>query len=1321
MFQCDAPQVLQLLQSDYNYFLNSDDLHDPELPIIKNRSYGGTMFLWRRELDPYIKVHKPSSPAFLAISLAVPGLRTSTHVTIYLATSGKEYEFVSELADLRNFLDELKDLYINPVIFIRGDGNTNKNNLPRVALLKQLLSDFALESVETNHTTYHHFTGGGQYDSKIDVILHTVQDNVSERVTNILCKHDHPNILSHHDVILSEFSIPTQYQPSTTQQLVVAPRVSHDRVKVQWTEEGQAEYQRVVGPLLAQARSEWLEPTSQDCMAVLLHLTNDVMNSAAKCTNKTFLLNSPYQQKKRSMPKPIKRAMNKLTRTYMKYRKSVNSNYSSDPLNALIRAKQEYRHTIRNYNQSEGLARDNKIVEIFANNPSKFFQYVKKQKKSKQPKIDQLSVGSKVYYGETVCDGFYDSMTALKICSNEELEMDPNLSDQLLNYHHILKLCMDKHSLPSISLQDSTGILTRLKKSVKDYHGITAMHYLNAGEEGLLHFNLLMNAIVSNVNNATIAELNQIHGLILYKGHRKDKNSHRAYRTISTCPLLAKSLDLYLRDLYQHLWEAKKAETQYQGTGSSHELASLLVTEAVQHSLHVSRKPAYLLALDAESAFDRCLRQVLCTELYKASMPGSAICFINNRLSSRATIYEWDGNMMGPAKDNTGFEQGGINSSDFYKLYNNTQLKQAQESEIGIDIESCVISAVGQADDVILAANDLYDLQLLVKLTENYCEKHRVKLEPSKTKLVVFAKKAQELNVQYAEHTSSITIRGKPVKLCNELEHVGVIRNASGNMPHIVDRIAKHKSALAAVLFTGAAKSHRGNPAASLRVHELYCTPVLLCGLATLVLSKAEIAVLDQHFTSTLQRLQRLHNRTPRAVVHLLAGCVPFKALLNMRQLSLFQMICYLPGNPLHQHAKHVLTFSAPGSHSWFLQVRDMCQEYNLPHPLELLSSPPQRSHLKKLIKLKVLEYWHKKLAIECSSPNLSSLKYLNPFKYSLTKPHPVWLCATGNSYEVNKSLVVARMISGRYRTEMLCRFWSSNTEGYCEANTCDRVPGDLEHLLVSCPALDDVREKLFNFWLKKSADIPALYNLLERVMATSSADMVRFILDPGSHPEVLVLVQQHGQSLLQHVLYLTRTLAYNLHKRKLILTGRWLRNNKQRINQNNLTTNKSANQSLFVGQEVHESPPECGVPDSRGGEATQVSSLCSKVSSYKDSSTTRGGVGMLPGCLQPELPAMTYDPVSTRLSRQQQFQHNTDKNTAQYSEVSVSVPAVGACAPGLLVHAGVAGADQGHGHAHEAHHHSPSQPCPSICSPSDDQNLSFPVLCLVQDGCLLP
>ena len=72
-----------------------------------------------------------------------------------------------------------------------------------------------------------------------------------------------------------------------------------------------------------------------------------------------------------------------------------------------------------------------------------------------------------------------------------------------------------------------------------------------------------------------------------------------------------------------------------------------------------------------------------------------------------------------------------INSSDFYKLYNNDQLVTAQSSNFGADIGSDVISGVGQADDVMLLSNDIFELMLLVMLTEQYCQKYRVQLRQS--------------------------------------------------------------------------------------------------------------------------------------------------------------------------------------------------------------------------------------------------------------------------------------------------------------------------------------------------------------------------------------------------------------------------------------------------------------------------------------------------------------------------------------------------------------------------------------------------------------
>ena len=86
---------------------------------------------------------------------------------------------------------------------------------------------------------------------------------------------------------------------------------------------------------------------------------------------------------------------------------------------------------------------------------------------------------------------------------------------------------------------------------------------------------------------------------------------------------------------------------------------------------------------------------------------------------------------------------------------------------------------------------------------------------------------------------------------------------------------------------------------------------------------------------------------------------------------------------------------------------------------------------------------------------------------------------SVGNSYKCCKSTVLARMVSGRYRCETMCRFWSSNKKGFCLAPTCHEVPGDLEHLLTSCPALEHTRHQLHSLWCRKKGHLQPLHSLI--------------------------------------------------------------------------------------------------------------------------------------------------------------------------------------------------------------------------------------------------
>ena len=158
-----------------------------------------------------------------------------------------------------------------------------------------------------------------------------------------------------------------------------------------------------------------------------------------------------------------------------------------------------------------------------------------------------------------------------------------------------------------------------------------------------------------------------------------------SYRTISTCPLVAKGLDIYVRELAIEKWNNLQADTQYQGEGSSHDLASLLVTEAIQHSRYHSHQPIFLLFLDAMSAFDIVNIPYIVRGLYQSGMECQSVMYMENRLANRITYCEYNKVLVGPIYDEQGLEQGGVSSSDCYKLYNNELLNISQQSCLGVD------------------------------------------------------------------------------------------------------------------------------------------------------------------------------------------------------------------------------------------------------------------------------------------------------------------------------------------------------------------------------------------------------------------------------------------------------------------------------------------------------------------------------------------------------------------------------------------------------------------------------------------------------------
>ena len=175
-----------------------------------------------------------------------------------------------------------------------------------------------------------------------------------------------------------------------------------------------------------------------------------------------------------------------------------------------------------------------------------------------------------------------------------------------------------------------------------------------------------------------------------------------------------------------------------------------------------------------------------------------------------------------------------------------------------------------------------------------------------------------------------------------------------------------------------------------------------------------------------------------------------------------------------------------------------------------------------------VHEFWEQKLRGEASL--LPSLLYFSPQLMSLKTRHPLWTTAKGNPYKVTKAIQQARLLSGRYWTEYLCRHWSRNREGYCLSPSCqeEQMPETIEHILVDCGGYAQLRNESTTLWHRTSH--PIVQSLATEALGSSRNDLIQFFLDCSVLPQIIITTQCFGSVILEGIFHLTRTWCFSIH-----------------------------------------------------------------------------------------------------------------------------------------------------------------------------------------------
>ena len=281
-----------------------------------------------------------------------------------------------------------------------------------------MITRLELSRIHIDHPTYHHFTGSGESDSDLDLLL-VGGEGVSEHLLEYQCKLANPLMFSSHDLIVSTCSVPpTQLQPDNVSKLVTAPRVPNDRFCTKWSEDGVIEYSDTVAPLLPQIQETWGSEPSLPNISLLLSTTFMAMNVGAKATNKVVSMSDKTQVRPITPNPAIATAASYSKQCLLQLRMLQSSPQShQDEIDMahsnLQKSRYEFKKEVR-----VGLAAERDACDSFLHSiisyPSTVFKKLRASSRSSPSALKRLQVGDKVYSNERVPDGMFDSLNALK-------------------------------------------------------------------------------------------------------------------------------------------------------------------------------------------------------------------------------------------------------------------------------------------------------------------------------------------------------------------------------------------------------------------------------------------------------------------------------------------------------------------------------------------------------------------------------------------------------------------------------------------------------------------------------------------------------------------------------------------------------------------------------------------------------------------------------------------------------------------------------------------------------------------------------------------
>ena len=342
----------------------------------------------------------------------------------------------------------------------------------------------------------------------------------------------------------------------------------------------------------------------------------------------------------------------------------------------------------------------------------------------------------------------------------------------------------------------------------------------------------------------------------------------------------------------------------------------------VSYYKSVNNKPVYACFVDFSKAFDSVNRTALAYKLGRFGVRGSMLKLFLDMYCDTEYIIKANGDFSTPIPSKIGVKQGcnlspllfNIFINDIHQIFNDNNCKPT-------NLNGWNISSLSFADDLVLLSESENGLRNCISSLEKYCNEWALKVNPLKTKVLVFNKSFSK-NIKKL----SFSIDGAPITVTNSYCYLGIEISNTGSFVKAADILYKKAlKALYSVYSSLDVRADLKNIPLFLKLFDALVKPVLLYGSevwGSLIQSENNpINKFTNRFYRTLLGVPR---NSSNAGVHSELGRFPIHINIYQSMIKYWFRLITLPTNRVASHCYWALLNSNTKKDPWLNTIESI-------------------------------------------------------------------------------------------------------------------------------------------------------------------------------------------------------------------------------------------------------------------------------------------------------------------------------------------------------------------------------------------------------------